>query len=378
VVNDGSGVMTFQACDFDQPAPCGARTGARAGFGAGRGWLGAEVTRARLLGFDEKAARIRNAATDGDVMVSARNPYARRTEEVSPTPMTFPRPASDALFVVTDFGASPTNADNAAAFQAALDAAGKDGGTVYVPAGLYAFHSDLTVPTGVELRGCSGVPHHTISAGSVLLVYHNKGVEDGTPFIGLRPDAGMRGLTVWYPEQPLKEPVPYPWTVQSLGKACWLTDVTIGNAWQGVDFASHRSDGHRISYLAGSMYRRGLFVGNTAKSWVEDVQRTALCGTVAAEDAALYTAMESETPASILSVPAGNLEASVFRGCATTGRGTFLTRRTTGSRSGKKSRAGVDARQHGAAARVFDTQGVRGSVRAGAIGGGANGRRPPW
>lgn len=72
---------------------------------------------------------------------------------------------------------------------------------------------DVTVPAVVELRGCSGVPHHTVSAGAMLLVYHNKGCEGGTPFVSLRPGAGARGLTVWYPEQPLKEPVPYPWTV---------------------------------------------------------------------------------------------------------------------------------------------------------------------
>ena len=61
-----------------------------------------------------------------------------------------------ALFVVTDFGASESKDDNAAAFQAALDLAGanKGGGTVYVPAGLYKFRHDLVVPTGVELRGC--------------------------------------------------------------------------------------------------------------------------------------------------------------------------------------------------------------------------------
>jgi len=48
--------------------------------------------------------------------------------------------------------------------------------------------------------------------------------------------------------------------------------MTLGNAWQGVDFATHRSDGHRISYLAGAMFRRGLFVGDCkGKGWVEDV-----------------------------------------------------------------------------------------------------------
>ena len=276
VVQQGAGVATFQACDLTKSAIDAERGQLQVqDSSVGEVKLGAEVTRARLLGFDEKLAKIVSASTNGDVMVSARNPYAQKATAVTPEPLVFPRPKAEALFVVTDFGASETNADNAAAFQAALDKAGanKGGGTVYVPAGLYKFRSEITVPTGVELRGCFDVPHHTVSAGSVLMVYQNQGKEDGPPFVSLKPESGLRGLTFWYPEQPLTAPVPYPWTVRSLGKGCWLTDVTIGNAWQAVDFATNRSDGHRISYLAGSMYRRGLFVGNCkGKGWVEDVQ----------------------------------------------------------------------------------------------------------
>ncbi len=272
----GTGVATFQACDLTDSAVDAERGQLLVQDSAVRQVkIGSEVTRARLLGFDEKLAKIVSASTNGDVSVSARNPYAQQATDVAPEPLVFPRPKSDALFVVTDFGASETNADNAAAFQHALDKAGanKDGGTVYVPAGLYKFRSDITVPTGVELRGCFDVPHHTVSAGSVLMVYQNQGKEGGSPFVSLRPESGLRGLTFWYPEQPLTAPVPYPWTVRSLGRQCWLADVTIGNAWQAVDFATHRSDGHRISYLAGSMYRRGLFVGNCkGRGWVEDVQ----------------------------------------------------------------------------------------------------------
>ena len=272
----GSGVATFQACDLTKGA-----------VEAERGQLllqdsaisevkvGEEVVRVRVLGFDEKTARIVHASPKGDVMVCARNPYAQNAKGVTTEPFVFPRPKSDALRVVTDFGASESNEDNAAAFQAALDLAGatEGGGTVYVPAGLFKFRHDIVVPTGVELRGCFDVPHHTVSAGSVLMIYHNQGKEDGTPFVSLQSRSGLRGLTFWYPEQPLKAPVPYPWTVRSLGKACWIQDVTIGNAWQAADFATHRSDGHRISYLAGSMYRRGLFVGNCKTAgYVHDVQ----------------------------------------------------------------------------------------------------------
>ena len=59
----------------------------------------------------------------------------------------------------------------------------------------------LRVPSGVELRGCFDVPHHTVSAGSVLLTTHGAGNEKATPFLSLEPRSGLRGITVWHPEQ---------------------------------------------------------------------------------------------------------------------------------------------------------------------------------
>jgi hypothetical protein len=192
---------------------------------------------------------------------------------VRPAPMTFPRPKSDMVYSVVDFGASISNADNAVAFQCALAAAKETGGTVYVPAGLYAFRQNLVIPSGVELRGSSDVPYHTISGGTVLMPYHNRNVEQGDAFIQLSQGSGVRGLTVWYPEQVTTHAVPYPWSIQSQGPDCWVVDVVIGNAWQGVDFSTYPSAGHRINYLAGGFIRRGLFVGNArGRGWVEDTQ----------------------------------------------------------------------------------------------------------
>lgn len=189
-------------------------------------------------------------------------------------PMVWPRPDSDRLFVATDYGVAATNRDNAGALQKALDAArAAGGGTVYLPGGQYAFRRGVTVPTGVELRGNCATPHHTVSGGTMLLVCCGKGDEAGTPFVRLEPGAGLRGLSVWYPENPRYDPLPYPWTVRSLGPACWIADVNIANAWQAVDFASFPSDGHRIAYLSGNALRRGLFVGNCRTAgWVENTQ----------------------------------------------------------------------------------------------------------
>ena len=250
---------------------------------------------------------------------------------IRPEPPAFPNQTGKAFLDVTAFGASPAQDDNAAAFQKALDAAAaRGGGTVYVPAGLYRFHCDLRVPTGVELRGASDVPHHTCSGGSVLMPLHGMDDEDGTPFVSLAAGAGLRGLGFWYPLQNTTAPRPYPWTVRALGPNCWLRDVNIGNGWQGADFATHPSDGHRISYLSGCCWRRGLFVGNSrSRGWVEDLQmnphyakRRAPGLPSAPEPAATGAAPVGGWPSHVLRA---QLEGFVFRDCADEQiRGTFL------------------------------------------------------
>lgn len=196
-------------------------------------------------------------------------------ELIAPKPMAWPRPVGDFVVDASRFGASAQSADNTEALQKALDEVGRNpkGGTVYLGAGYYRVRGTLKVPTGVELRGSSDVPHHTQNAGTVLLTTQGAGDEKGTPFVSLAPGSGMRGIGIWHPEQPLTEPVPYPWAIRALGPKCWLVDVNLGNAWLGVDFATHRSDGHRLSYVSGGFYKVGVYVGNAQTTgWVEDLQ----------------------------------------------------------------------------------------------------------
>lgn len=186
--------------------------------------------------------------------------------------MEMPSPASAQLVEAVDFGLDATADDNAGAIQRALDrCAALGGGTVFVPSGYYNVRSGVRVPTGVELRGSSPAPHHTCSGGSVLLVRYGKGEADGEPTVRLEPKSGLRGLTVWYPENPRDDPQPYPWAVRSLGSDTYLMDVCIANAWRMVDFATYPSGGHRISYLSGNGWKDGLKVGNADRDgWVEE------------------------------------------------------------------------------------------------------------
>jgi hypothetical protein len=174
-------------------------------------------------------------------------------------------PARTELYVVTDapWGARQDGASDATtALQGALDAAGKaGGGIVFLPAGEYTVRGNLSVPSGVELRGVYDVPHHTLGKGSTLRVYAGRGDAAGAPFLTLAARSGLRGLTFLHPEQQLEAIVPYPFLVQGRGEDIYVINLTAVNAYQMLDFMTHRCDRHLIDYPAGVALRTGIAIG---------------------------------------------------------------------------------------------------------------------
>jgi hypothetical protein len=255
-VSAGSGQLTLLNCNLPGANP--------------RIQLARPVERALLIGNHfETATDPVDSTSRGDVQVDHQMVSSPRVKfpEIQIPPDR--KPATGKLFNVQDFGArsgkADTTFDNTAAFQSALNAAGRaGGGTVYVPAGFYRLSGHLNVPTGVEMRGVFDVPHHTISLGSVLMATEGRGTETGPAFISLTAGSGLRGLTIWYPEQFVDDIKPYPWTVRSLGPRCWMMDVTTANSYNFADFGSYPSSGHLLRYIAGSPLRRGLWVSKGA------------------------------------------------------------------------------------------------------------------
>lgn len=188
-----------------------------------------------------------------------------------------PLPSSKVLLNIKDYGASGNGLENdAPAIQKALEHASGTGGTVFVPPGSYLLTNELIIPPGVELRGASDGPHHTIErTGAEFIVQAGKNKVDGIPLIRLEKNSGIRGLTIFYPDQVWNttEYIPYPWTIQGLGPGVWIKDVVLVNSYNGVDFATFNSQNHVIDYLSGSPLVTGLYVGNNAgKGWVQNVQ----------------------------------------------------------------------------------------------------------
>ncbi|MCH9057923.1 MAG: hypothetical protein IIB55_04760, partial [Planctomycetes bacterium] len=160
--------------------------------------------------------------------------------------------------------------DDTAAFQAALaDADANGGGIVFVPGGTYRLDGNLTVPTGVELKGVFDVPHGTRDKGSLLNVYAGRNDANGTPFIQIESGAGIRGLTFHYPEQIYDETdtvnygmVPYPYLIRVLGSDIYVINIAATIPYQLLDLATSRCDRHYVDYIMSTALKTGIHVGN--------------------------------------------------------------------------------------------------------------------
>lgn len=166
---------------------------------------------------------------------------------------------------VKDFGAKADGeTDDTAAFQSALNAAAEKGGIVFAPAGTYAIKGELDIPPGVVLRGVWEAPHHAdIGKGTVLYATANKGNEEGPPFIMLHQSSGLRGLTIFYPEQVATDIQPYPWCIQGEGMHGSVRDVTLVNPYKGIDFGTHKNELHFVENVFGQPLRLGMYIDQT-------------------------------------------------------------------------------------------------------------------
>lgn len=182
------------------------------------------------------------------------------------------RPKEERVFLVTDYGAREGGLqDCTAAIQDALDAAGQEGGgTVYIPGGFYRLDGSLIVPSGVELRGSFDGAHYGNSTfnGTQLYVYGGKDDETAPPLITLKEGAGAKGFTVYYPEQGLSDKGigaerlhTYPAVLQA-DKGCWIENIAMVNAYDGIDAMTKRCDGLVIRDVTGFAMHEALRIGH--------------------------------------------------------------------------------------------------------------------
>ncbi|MCC6483919.1 MAG: hypothetical protein IT209_03645 [Armatimonadetes bacterium] len=172
-------------------------------------------------------------------------------------------PQHPASLDVMDYGAKGDGkSDDTSAFQKAIDEANALGGCVVtVPRGDFLIKGHLTVKDNVVLKGVFEAPTaRTQMKGSTLLAVEGAGSENGEPFITLKTNGTLKGLTIHYPEQSSDSPKPYPWTVRGDGDNCSIVDVLMTNPWNAVDFGTLPAGRHYIKGLYAQPLHTGIFI----------------------------------------------------------------------------------------------------------------------
>jgi hypothetical protein len=179
--------------------------------------------------------------------------------------------AGPELISVRDFGArGDGRTDDTSAFQKALDALAKSGGTVQTGRGSFFFAGHLNVPDGVALEGIwKSVPSHAgirdsgltkpTDDGTTFLVTENHGAEAGPAFITLNHNSTLKGVVIYYPNQKTDEaPAPYPYAVAMRGNNPAVLQVELLNPYNGID--ATKNNRHLIRDVSGQPLRRGVMV----------------------------------------------------------------------------------------------------------------------
>src|SRR5512138_147093 len=203
-------------------------------------------------------------------------------------------PSSDVIvasWVVTE---PPFNADNTGmrdatsaiqdAIQAAEDAGG---GVVWMPAGKYKVTGSIHVYNHVTLRGDWRDPDIGRGPyGTVILANVPSGDESDPGLFRIWGSAGVKGLTVYYPDQSLPTPTSYPYTFEILGRylgedgyiSGTVENVTMLNSYRGISAGKDNThEMHALKNVKGTPLVMGIYLQDTAD--VGKVQRIKFDGT---------------------------------------------------------------------------------------------------
>lgn len=188
-----------------------------------------------------------------------------------------PRPAEHFYLA----GADPDRqTDISQTLQTALDRAGTTGGVVYLPAGIYRLDHPVTVPAGVELRGCSSVGTREQggnSSGTLILAYYGQTdrPDSAQALVTLAGNnAGVRGIRFLYPENSAVTPgrlgtcLPYAYTIRGQAEGVYAVHIGLSGAYNGIDFRG--CNNHTIRQLVCCCYNNAISAGNCTGGWIQD------------------------------------------------------------------------------------------------------------
>jgi hypothetical protein len=191
-------------------------------------------------------------------------------------------------FDVTDYGADVTGtSDSTVAIQQALDDCySTGGGTVWMPVGKYKVSSTLKVYSFCSLRGDWRDPDSgTGSYGTVIWAYVPSGTGELIRLDGT--NAGVVGLTFYYPNQSAASPIDFGYVIRGDYDAAAVYNVTFLNAYKGILVGRiHGFD--TFENIKGTALAVGLELRGTAA--VDSTQKITFNNSYWANAGAIYNA----------------------------------------------------------------------------------------
>lgn len=157
--------------------------------------------------------------------------------------------------------------------QALYDCHDAGGGTVFLPAGIYAVSDTIIIPQYVTLRGDWQNPDEGTEYGTVFCIWMDPAdTATGGPFL-LNDSSGMVGATVYYPFQTLYEVLPYPFTfyIADVSQVITVKDVTVINGYRGIGTSVQTA--HEILIIDnfyGTFLQSGMEINNQSDAGAVD------------------------------------------------------------------------------------------------------------
>ena len=165
------------------------------------------------------------------------------------------KPQKTDMFNVLDYGAiADGTTDATTSVQNAVNAAkANGGGIVFFPDGRYLMTGNLDLGAGVEIRGTSGGRHVASNRvlpfaeeeGSLIMIDVGKNQPNGTPFITMGDNSGIRGIGFHYVDQSIYNFIPYPFMIQANGIKNYIIDCSSSNPYQAAEL---NGDDHLVEY----------------------------------------------------------------------------------------------------------------------------------
>ncbi|MBQ7319653.1 MAG: hypothetical protein IJW97_05730 [Clostridia bacterium] len=149
--------------------------------------------------------------------------------------------------------------------QALAKVAAAGGGTVYLPAGLYRISDSLTLSPYVTLRGEYVDPDKGDFSDGTVLLLSGKGQFKTKSAVVMAASSMVQGLTFYYEEQRVEQPIPYTYTIGGVAATAWeVRDCTLLNSWDGLTNGPRPNGMITIDNVKGTVLHTGFDIQQRA------------------------------------------------------------------------------------------------------------------